>query len=72
MPQEEIIEFITSCQDSESGGISASVGHDPHMLYTLSAVQVWTTYKYKKTLSYNIYYVHVMENSRIWILWPVY
>lgn len=40
MPKEEIIEFIKSCQDSESGGISASVGHDPHILYTHSAVQV--------------------------------
>lgn len=40
MPKEEIIEFITSCQDKESGGISASIGHDPHILYTLSAVQV--------------------------------
>ncbi|XP_013199619.1 geranylgeranyl transferase type-2 subunit beta [Amyelois transitella] len=44
MQKEEIIEFITSCQDSESGGISASIGHDPHMLYTLSAVQVLAMY----------------------------
>ncbi|XP_061713558.1 geranylgeranyl transferase type-2 subunit beta [Cydia pomonella] len=44
MPKEEIIEFITSCQDSESGGISASIGHDPHMLYTLSAVQILALY----------------------------
>ncbi|CAG4979360.1 unnamed protein product [Colias eurytheme] len=44
MPKEDIIEFITSCQDSESGGISASTGHDPHMLYTLSAVQVLAMY----------------------------
>lgn len=43
MPKEEITEFITSCQDSESGGLSASVGHDPHILYTLSAVQVCVT-----------------------------
>ncbi|CAH0751089.1 unnamed protein product [Diatraea saccharalis] len=44
MPKGEIIEFITSCQDSESGGISASIGHDPHILYTLSAVQVLAMY----------------------------
>ncbi|XP_013143093.1 PREDICTED: geranylgeranyl transferase type-2 subunit beta [Papilio polytes] len=44
MPKEEIIEFITSCQDKESGGISASIGHDPHILYTLSAVQVLAMY----------------------------
>ena len=35
----EITEFIKSCQH-ECGGISASIGHDPHLLYTLSAVQV--------------------------------
>ncbi|CAG9093034.1 unnamed protein product [Plutella xylostella] len=44
MPKEEIIEFIKSCQDTESGGVSSSVGHDPHMLYTLSAVQVLAMY----------------------------
>lgn len=44
VPQEEIIEFIRSCQDKESGGISASIGHDPHILYTLSAVQILSMY----------------------------
>lgn len=38
------MEFIKSCQDKESGGISASVGHDPHILYTLSAVQILSMY----------------------------
>ena len=37
--KEEVKQFIRSCQH-ESGGISASVHHDPHILYTLSAVQV--------------------------------
>jgi len=31
------------CQH-ECGGISASIGHDPHILYTLSAVQILATY----------------------------
>lgn len=39
MNREEILVFIKSCQH-ECGGISASIGHDPHLLYTLSAVQV--------------------------------
>lgn len=39
MNKEEILEFIKSCQH-ECGGISPSTGHDPHLLYTLSAVQV--------------------------------
>lgn len=35
-----IIEFIKKCQCSTTGGISPCDGHDPHILYTLSAVQV--------------------------------
>lgn len=35
-----IIEFIKKCQNPISGGISPCEGHDPHILYTLSAVQV--------------------------------
>uniref|UniRef100_A0A8C5ZPW0 Geranylgeranyl transferase type-2 subunit beta n=1 Tax=Marmota marmota marmota TaxID=9994 RepID=A0A8C5ZPW0_MARMA len=43
MNREEILTFIKSCQ-YEYGGISASNGHDPHLLYTLSAVQILTLY----------------------------
>jgi geranylgeranyl transferase type-2 subunit beta len=39
MNKQEILDFIKECQD-DSGGVSASIGHDPHLLYTLSAVQV--------------------------------
>lgn len=35
----EVKRFVKACQHS-NGGVSASEGHDPHMLYTLSAVQV--------------------------------
>lgn len=35
-----IIEFIKKCQCCTTGGISPCDGHDPHILYTLSAVQV--------------------------------
>ncbi|XP_035721467.1 geranylgeranyl transferase type-2 subunit beta-like isoform X2 [Vespa mandarinia] len=41
--KEEILEFIRQCQ-SDSGGISASIQHDPHLLYTLSAVQILCLY----------------------------
>ena len=40
----EIIEFVKRNQH-ESGGFSPSDGHDPHLLYTLSAVQVKTLEK---------------------------
>nr|CAI9694217.1 unnamed protein product [Rangifer tarandus platyrhynchus] len=43
MNRDEILTFIKSCQH-ECGGISASIGHDPHLLYTLSAVQILTLY----------------------------
>lgn len=35
----DIIDFVKQCQYS-CGGFGASVHHDPHLLYTLSAVQV--------------------------------
>lgn len=36
----EIIEFIKKCQCAVTGGFSPCEGHDPHILYTLSAIQV--------------------------------
>lgn len=39
MDKARIIDFIKQCQ-YEDGGIGASIDHDPHLLYTLSAVQV--------------------------------
>ncbi|KAI3928491.1 hypothetical protein MKW98_024092 [Papaver atlanticum] len=37
--QDEIVSWVMQCQH-ESGGFAGNIGHDPHMLYTLSAVQV--------------------------------
>ena len=34
-----IVDFVMSCQH-EGGGFGGNVGHDPHLLYTLSAVQI--------------------------------
>lgn len=39
LPAEEVISAVAKCQE-ESGGFVASPGHDAHILYTLSAVQV--------------------------------
>jgi geranylgeranyl transferase type-2 subunit beta len=41
MRKDEILEFVRSCQDPISGGFSSSPDHDPHLLYTLSALQVF-------------------------------
>ena len=43
LTQKEVLEFIIECQ-YPNGGFCPSPGHDPHLLYTLSAVQVSTVY----------------------------
>lgn len=42
LDKKSIIDFIKKCQSPATGGggISACDGHDPHILYTLSAIQV--------------------------------
>ncbi|XP_065307947.1 geranylgeranyl transferase type-2 subunit beta isoform X2 [Dermacentor albipictus] len=53
----EIIEFVKQCQYS-CGGFGASIHHDPHLLYTLSAIQILSTFDaldtidIEKTVSY--------------------
>lgn len=44
MNREEILVFIKSCQ-YECWEISAEIGHDPHLLYTLSVVLTLTVYQ---------------------------
>ncbi len=39
LPRDETIEYVLSCQ-CENGGFGAAPGHDAHMLYTVSAVQI--------------------------------
>lgn len=39
LPRDETIDFVLSCQH-ENGGFGAAPGHDVHMLYTVSAVQI--------------------------------
>lgn len=42
LPRDETINFVLSCQN-EDGGFGAAPGHDSHMLYTVSAVQILAT-----------------------------
>jgi geranylgeranyl transferase type-2 subunit beta len=42
LPRDETIEFVLSCQH-ENGGFGAAPGHDAHMLYTVSAIQILVT-----------------------------
>lgn len=39
MNKTEVLEFVKSCQHP-SGGFSPTPYHDPHLLYSLSAIQV--------------------------------
>ena len=42
LPRDETINFVLSCQNTD-GGFGAAPGHDSHMLYTVSAVQILAT-----------------------------
>ena len=42
IPRQGVIEFVLSCLH-DNGGFGAAPGHDAHMLYTTSAVQILTT-----------------------------
>jgi geranylgeranyl transferase type-2 subunit beta len=40
MASDSIIDWVMLCRDGETGGFGGSIGHDPHLLYTLSAIQI--------------------------------
>lgn len=42
LPRDDTIKFVMSCQHP-NGGFGAAPGHDPHMLYTVSAIQILVT-----------------------------
>ena len=42
LPRDKTIEFVLACQNKD-GGFGAAPGHDSHMLYTVSAVQILAT-----------------------------
>ncbi|OZJ02867.1 hypothetical protein BZG36_04084 [Bifiguratus adelaidae] len=42
LDREEVIAYVKGCQHS-NGGFGGHTGHDPHMIYTLSAVQILIT-----------------------------
>lgn len=42
--KDEIVEFTKKCQCPATGGFAPCDGHDPHILYTLSAIQILCIY----------------------------
>ena len=41
MNKQQVLDFILSCHHPTSGGFAPTVHHDSHLLYTLSAIQVF-------------------------------
>lgn len=39
LPKDDLLKFIKACHN-EDGGFSGNIGHDSHLLYTLSAIQI--------------------------------
>jgi prenyltransferase beta subunit len=40
LPIPDVLTFLSSCYHAKSGGYGGNHGHDPHLMYTLSAIQV--------------------------------
>ena len=48
LPRDGVLDFTLSClhfDDEDAGGFGAAPGHDAHMLYTVSGVQILATLK---------------------------
>jgi hypothetical protein len=44
LDQQTIIDWVLSCRNKDCGGFGSSPRNDPHLLYTLSAVQILALY----------------------------
>ncbi|KAI9293245.1 terpenoid cyclases/Protein prenyltransferase [Neoconidiobolus thromboides FSU 785] len=42
--KEDVIKFVLECYNEEDGGFGGSPGHDSHLLYTLSGIQILAIY----------------------------
>ena len=40
LPRQGVLDFVCSCFHEDVGGFGAAPGHDAHMLYSVSAVQI--------------------------------
>ena len=63
MSKEDVLAFVRSCQHP-SGGFSPAPHHDPHLLYTLSAIQVRS---HVSNVSHGLTYGHMTcHTSHMW------
>lgn len=65
MDKQDIIEFIVKCQDKTTGGFSPSLKHDPHLLSTLSAIQILSLLDSVSAIDADavVHYVKSLQNS---------
>jgi geranylgeranyl transferase type-2 subunit beta len=63
MNRDDVVSFVAQCQH-ECGGFGASVGHDPHLLYTLSAVQVFCIHMYYYVIIIAQQLIHTVLHNR--------
>lgn len=67
MEKDEILEFVQSCQH-DNGGFGASQNHDSHLLYTLSAIQVFTEQPKHNACARSSLCVHKLSSCRVPVL----
>lgn len=60
--KDEVLDFIKQCQH-DCGGIGASIEHDPHILHTLSAIQILCTYDALDTIDIEKVVKYVKERQ---------
>lgn len=60
MNKEEVLKFVQSCYDDKTGGFAPTLHHDPHLLYTLSAIQVTLCFANTGTSMYSNVTVQVL------------
>ncbi|KAL9685141.1 hypothetical protein QQ045_022588 [Rhodiola kirilowii] len=63
---DEVVSWIISCQH-ECGGFGGNVGHDPHILYTLSAVQVLALFDKLDVLDIDLVSNCILSNGEFMI-----
>ncbi|ODN06435.1 Geranylgeranyl transferase type-2 subunit beta [Orchesella cincta] len=44
VPKEDVVAFVQDCFHEGTGGFSPAKDHDPHLLYSLSAIQILAMY----------------------------
>ncbi|KAH7533373.1 hypothetical protein FEM48_Zijuj04G0123900 [Ziziphus jujuba var. spinosa] len=66
---DQIVSWIIKCQH-DSGGFGGNIGHDPHVLYTLSAVQVLALFDKLDVLDIEKVSTCILGHCCLFEFWP--